>query len=78
MLFRSPEYDTIYRNAAQEIDPQQRRKLFIDLNDLLIRDAAVIPLVHLVDFGGVSNTLTGLDLTPWDVDLWNIKDWRRK
>ncbi len=74
----NPEYDTIYRNAAQEIDPEQRRRLFIDLNDLLIMDAAVIPLVHLVDFGGVSNTLTGLDLTPWDVDVWNIKDWRRK
>ncbi len=74
----NPEYDTIYRNAAQEIDLEKRRRLFIDLNDLLIEDVAVIPLVHLVDFGGVSNTLVGLDLTPWDVDVWNIKDWRRE
>ncbi|NOR90448.1 MAG: peptide ABC transporter substrate-binding protein, partial [Anaerolineales bacterium] len=58
--------------------PEKRRRLFIDLNDLLIDDAAVIPLVHLVDFGGVSNTLVGLVLAPWDVDVWNIKDWRRK
>jgi peptide/nickel transport system substrate-binding protein len=27
--------------------------------------------------GGVANNLMGVDLTPWDVDVWNIQDWRR-
>jgi len=26
---------------------------------------------------GMRNALEGVDLTPWDADLWNIKDWRR-
>ena len=72
------EYDAAFRKAAREIDLEKRQQFFIHLNDLLIGDVAVIPLVHLVDFGGISNTLAGLDLTPWDVDVWNIKDWKRK
>ena len=74
----SSQYDAAFRKAAREIDLEKRQQLFIHLNDLLIGDVAVIPLVHLVDFGGISNTLVGLDLTPWDVDVWNIKDWKRK
>lgn len=74
----SSEYDAAFREAAREIDLEKRKQLFIHLNDLLIEDVAVIPLVHLVDFGGISNSLAGLDLTPWDVDVWNIKDWKRK
>ncbi len=31
-----------------------------------------------VDFDGVRNTLVGLALIPWDVNEWNIEDWRRK
>ena len=35
-------------------------------------------LAHLVDFNGVSTSLVGFEPTPWDVDVWNIKDWRRE
>ncbi len=73
----NPAYDEIYRRSSAEIDLEKRRQLFIQMNDLLIEDVAVIPLVHLVDFSGVSNSLYGLDLTPWDVEVWNIKDWYR-
>jgi len=48
------------------------------MSDLLIQDAAVIPLVHLVDFSGISASLDGFAPTPWDVEVWNIKDWQRK
>jgi peptide/nickel transport system substrate-binding protein len=48
------------------------------MNDLLIEDAALIPLVQLSLPAAVSTTLTGLDFTPWDVEVWSIKDWRRK
>ena len=47
------------------------------MNDKLIADGVVIPLVRQADISGVSNTLVGVDLSPWDADLWNIKDWKR-
>ncbi|WP_276748495.1 hypothetical protein [Chlorogloeopsis fritschii] len=48
------------------------------MNDLLIKDGAVIPLIVRANVVGVNNRLVGVDTTPWDADTWNIKDWRRK
>jgi peptide/nickel transport system substrate-binding protein len=73
----NPAYDALWRQAAAELDPAKRATLFKRLNDFLIDDAAVIPLVHEVDMSGASTTLQGLDLTPWDVEPWNIADWSR-
>ena len=74
----NPAYDALYNQSLTEIDPEKRRQLFIQMNDLLIEDAAVIPLVHLSQGIGINAGLEGLDVTPWDVEVWNIKDWRRK
>jgi peptide/nickel transport system substrate-binding protein len=48
------------------------------MNDLLIEDVAVIPMVERAMAFGIANSLEGIEPTPWDVDVWNIKDWRRK
>ena len=74
----NPAYDKLYEQAKTEMDLEKRRQLFIQMNDLLIEDAALIPLVHTVTPDGISTTLVGLDFTPWDAEVWNIKDWRRK
>ena len=73
-----PAYDRLYLQSTQETDPEKRRQLFIDMNDMLVNDVVVIPLVRQADISGISSTLDGVTLTPWDADLWNIKDWRRK
>ncbi|MBN1220777.1 MAG: peptide ABC transporter substrate-binding protein [Anaerolineae bacterium] len=73
----NPAYDALYQQSTREVDFEKRQELFINMNDLLIEEAVLIPLVHSADVSGVSPTLEGVDLTPWDADLWNIKDWRR-
>jgi len=74
----NPAYDALYIQSTQETDPEKRRQLFVQMNDMLVNDQVVIPLVRQADISGVSNTLEGVTLTPWDADLWNIKDWRRE
>ena len=74
----NPEYDKLWKQSTTELNPEKRRQLFIQMNDLLIKDAIVIPLVARAKVSGSSNKLTGVDITPWDADTWNIKDWRRK
>ena len=69
-------YDELYAQAAEELDPEKRQQLFINLNDLLVEDYAVIPLIHLKMIAAINADLVGLDSTPWDVDVWNIADWR--
>lgn len=71
------EYDTLYAQSATEIDAEKRAQLIMRMNDMLIEDVVMIPVVHMASVAGVNNTLVGVDLTPWDTNTWNIKDWRR-
>lgn len=73
----NPAYDALWQQAATELDPQARQDIFIQMNDLLINEAAVFPIVHRADVSGVSNRLEGVSLTPWDLSTWNIAEWRR-
>jgi peptide/nickel transport system substrate-binding protein len=74
----NPAFDALFAQAATAMDPAQRQALIVEMNDLLIEDFAVIPLVHLQFPLGVTTSLEGLALTPWDVEVWNIQDWLRK
>ncbi len=74
----NPEYDQLWKQSAIELNPEKRCQLFIQMNDLLIKDAIVIPLVARATVNGVSNRLTGVEATPWDTQTWNIKDWKQK
>ncbi|MBE9041228.1 peptide ABC transporter substrate-binding protein [Oscillatoriales cyanobacterium LEGE 11467] len=71
------EYDLLWDAATRELDPDLRQQLFIQMNDLLIDDVAVIPLVHRADSIGLSHQLIGIDLTPWDRNTWNISEWKK-
>jgi peptide/nickel transport system substrate-binding protein len=74
----NPAYDALYEKSRTELDPEKRRALIIEMNDLLIADGAVLPLVERSLVLGISPSLAGVNPTPWDSDVWNIKDWRRK
>jgi len=74
----NPEYDKLWQKSNTELDPQKRRQLIIQMNDLLIKEQAVIPLISRANVNGVSNRIIGIDVTPWDDRTWNIKDWRLK
>ncbi len=74
----NPTFDALHERSTKELDPDKRRQLIIEMNDLLIEDVAVIPMVERALAFGVAKSLEGVEPTPWDVDVWNIKDWRRK
>ena len=71
----NPDYDALLTQLQQELDPERRRQLFIDMNDVLIDDVALIPLVHRSDPMAVGNRLTNLEFTPWDASTWKINQW---
>lgn len=72
----NPEYDQLWEAATKELDPKKRQEMFIQMNDILVNDFVVIPLVHRADVTAISNRLQGFKLTPWDRNTWNIKDWK--
>jgi peptide/nickel transport system substrate-binding protein len=71
----NPEFDALFAEAAAELDPDKRTELFIKMNELLIQDVAVIPLVNTTQPMAVGMDLKGYDATPWDVEVWKIADW---
>lgn len=73
----SEAYDELYEQSTVEMDPERRRDLFIQMNDMIIENVVLIPIGHRAQLFGVSNEIEGVALTPWDAETWLIKDWRR-
>ena len=75
--WRNGEYDKIFRRAQGELDPVKRAALFIKMNDMVVDDVAVIPIVNRRWVAAMSNKLRAT-LSGWDNDFWNLKDWYRE
>ncbi|HAO13137.1 MAG TPA: peptide ABC transporter substrate-binding protein [Planktothrix sp. UBA8407] len=72
-----PEYDGLWKLATIEINPEKQKQIWIKMNDMLVNNNIVIPLIHRAEVEGVNQNLTGVELTPWDLTVWNIKDWKK-
>ena len=75
--WRNDEYDKAWRAAESELDPVKRAALFIRMNDLLIENLAVIPVVYRPRVSTVANKLRA-PLSGWDNDFWNLRDWYKE
>lgn len=73
----NPEYDQLWQQSTQELDFATRKELLIQMNDFLVKEVVVIPLVHRADVIAISNRLTGVEITAWDLRTWNIQNWKR-
>ncbi len=71
----NPEYDKVWKQASKELDPKKRAQLFQQLNTILAKDYAVIPLVRRAVTNGLSDRISGVDPTPWDTSTWDIGTW---
>jgi peptide/nickel transport system substrate-binding protein len=74
--WRSEEYDRLWRASEGEMDPIRRAALFIRMNDLVIREGVIIPIVWRNESTAVSSRLRGVEISPWESNLWNIAHWR--
>jgi peptide/nickel transport system substrate-binding protein len=75
--WKSDEYDKVYRAAESEMDPVKRAAMFIKMNDLVIQNVVVIPVVQRPRVTAVSNTLR-VEQSGWDSDFWSLHDWYRE
>jgi peptide/nickel transport system substrate-binding protein len=75
--YRSEEYDKTYRAGELELDPVKRAALFIRLNDLVIKDNAVIPLITRPRARGANLKLVAT-LSGWDLDFSTLQNWYRE
>jgi len=76
--WRNEEYDKFFRAAESELDPVKRAALFIKMNDLVIQNIVVIPVVLRPAVAGISNRLKGAEQSGWDSNFWNLENWYRE
>jgi len=73
--FRNDEYDRLWRAAETEMDPGKRAALFIRMNDLVIANVVVIPVVWRNGVGAANARLQGMDFNGWDTNMWRLPYW---
>jgi peptide/nickel transport system substrate-binding protein len=72
--WKSEEYDKLYKAAESELDPVKRAALFIKMNEMVIQQVVVIPVVFRPRVAAVSNRLH-VEQSGWDSDFWNLQNW---
>ncbi|MDE0589235.1 peptide ABC transporter substrate-binding protein [Halocynthiibacter sp. C4] len=75
--FCSEEYDALVAKMAVTGDINERAELAKAMNDMLMQEYVIIPLVDRGRVSAHSNTLGGVILNTWDSELWNAADWHR-
>jgi len=75
--WRNDAYDKAFQAAEGELDPVKRAALFIAMNDMVVGDPAVIPVVYRRGVSAMSRQLRAT-LSGWDNVLWDLKNWYRE
>jgi len=73
--------DTVYEDLVAEMSTtialEDRAELAKQMNDMLMQQYVMIPLVTRGDVSAHHNTLLGVRFNVWDSEIWNIADWSR-
>jgi peptide/nickel transport system substrate-binding protein len=74
--WQNAEYDRLFNASESELDPVKRAALFISMNDLLVKEVVVIPVVARPNVAAVANNLHAA-LSGWDNNTFALEDWYR-
>jgi len=75
--WRNEEYDKLWKAAEHEMDPVKRAALFIKMNDLVIQNVVVIPVVARPGVAAISNRLRDAVQSGWDSNFWALAYWSK-
>lgn len=71
------DYDALVAEMGQTASLEDRSELAKKMNDMLMQDGAIIPLVHRGGVSAHAESLQGVLMNEWDSELWNVADWTR-
>jgi peptide/nickel transport system substrate-binding protein len=75
--WQNAEYDRLHAQAEGELDPARRAELYIRMNDLVVGDRYVIPLVNRSQVLAIGKNLRA-QFSGWSSDVFLIQDWYRE
>lgn len=75
--FKVEEADRLHKAADQELDPVKRAELYIKMNDVVIAEGYVLPLLYRAEVGALAKSMVA-PLSGWDVSLSSLSEWYRE
>ena len=75
--WQSKEYDALWKQAEQELDAVKRAAMYIQLNDMVVGDNYILPLLARARVTALKSGVTA-HLSGWDSDLWQLANWYRE
>ncbi len=76
--WRNEEYDKLFAASLTELDPVKRAAQFIRMNDLVIQNVVVVPVLWRLVQSAISLKLQNTSISGWDSNLWNLRNWVRE
>ena len=71
------EYDALAGKLAVTAPLEARAAIARRMNDILVRNHYMIPLIWRARISAHASSLKGVRMSSWDSELWNIADWHR-
>ena len=75
--YQNEEFNEMYLAAATEVDPEVYTEIFLDMQRHVVENQADIGLVSSNNVAAASSDLTGYTPSPFAVEVWDIRDWRK-
>jgi len=72
--WKNEEYDKLYKASESEVDPVKRAGMYIQMNDLVINNQVVIPVVMRPGVAALGSKLQA-SVSGWDNNTWDLSDW---
>ena len=71
------EYDKLNAQGSSELDPVKRAALYIRMNDMVVNDNIIVPLISRPRVRGANLKLV-TTLSGWDLDFSALQNWYRE
>jgi len=75
--YSNPEYDKLAASAKSELDPVKRAATYIKMNDMVVGEWIVVPLISRPRVRG-GNLRLVTSLSGWDLDFSLLHNWYRE
>ncbi len=80
--WQSADFDKLYEELLVAITPEDASRILIGMNDLVIKEVAVIPIVHRPFFNAIGSRLrvenvgndNGFSTPYWNIANWNLAE----
>ncbi|HTI80210.1 MAG TPA: peptide ABC transporter substrate-binding protein [Acetobacteraceae bacterium] len=74
--WQNADYDKLHEASDHELDPVKRAAMFIAMNDLVVKNVVIIPVVTRPSVSAVG-TKMHVPLSGWDSNFYALYDWYR-